>query len=68
MAEPLSITAGIIAVLQLTAKAVQYLNDVKDAPTDRQQILIEISSFTSALFNAFVKKKVLPLCTSFLDS
>ncbi len=24
--------------------------------------------FTSALFNAFVKKKVLPLCTSFSDS
>ena len=26
------------------------------------------SFFTSALFNAFVKKKVLPLCTSFPDS
>ncbi len=26
------------------------------------------SSFTSALFNAFVKKKVLPLCTSFSGS
>ncbi len=49
MAEPLSITAGIIAVLQLTAKAVQYLNDVKDAPTDRQQILIEISTVSGFL-------------------
>ncbi|KAI9873035.1 MAG: hypothetical protein M1830_000904 [Pleopsidium flavum] len=49
MADPLSITAGIIAVLQLTTTAVQYLNDVKDAPTDRQQILIEISTVSGFL-------------------
>ncbi|KAI9871132.1 MAG: hypothetical protein M1830_003282, partial [Pleopsidium flavum] len=49
MADPLSITAGIIAVLQLTTTAVQYLNDVKDAPKDRQAILIEISTVSGFL-------------------
>lgn len=50
MGDPLSITAGIIAVLQLTATAVRYLSDVKDAPKERQQILIEISCIRGFLY------------------
>jgi hypothetical protein len=49
MADPLSITAGIIAVLQLTTTAVQYLNDVKDAPAERQRILIEAMTVSGFL-------------------
>lgn len=49
MADPLSITAGIIAVLQLTTTAVQYLNDVKDAPAERHRILIEVSTLSGFL-------------------
>ena len=33
--DPLSVTASIIAILQLTSKVIEYLNDVKDAPKDR---------------------------------
>lgn len=49
MGDPLSITAGIISVLQITATAVQYLTDVKDAPVTCQQILIEISTINGFL-------------------
>jgi len=49
MADPLSITAGIIAVLQLTTTAVQYLNNVKNAPAERHQILIEVSTLSGYL-------------------
>lgn len=49
MAEPLSITASIIAVLQLATTAVQYLNDVKDAPAERQRILIEVMTVSGFL-------------------
>ncbi len=49
MADPLSITAGIIAVLQLTATAVKYLNDVKDAPVERQRILMEVMTVSGFL-------------------
>ena len=49
MADPLSITVGIIAVLQTAAKAVTYLSDVKNATTERQQILIEISTINGFL-------------------
>ena len=49
MADPLSITAGIIAILQLTTTVVQYLNNVKDAPAERQGILIEVSTASGFL-------------------
>ena len=49
MADPLSITAGIIAVLQLSTKVVQYLNDVKDAPAERQRVLIEVITISGFL-------------------
>ncbi|KAL8910654.1 MAG: hypothetical protein Q9171_004070 [Xanthocarpia ochracea] len=49
--ETLSVTAGIIAVLQLSAKVISYLSDVKDAPKDRAQCAIELSNLHSLLLN-----------------
>jgi len=49
--DPLSATASIIAVLQLSNKVLEYLNDVKDASKDRAQCAIEISSLYSLLLN-----------------
>lgn len=50
MADPLSITSGIIAVLQLASAVVQYLNAVKDASDDRQKLTMEIGSVTGFLY------------------
>lgn len=49
--DPLSLTAGIIAILQLSGKVLTYLNDVKDASQDRARCAIEASSLHSLLFN-----------------
>lgn len=49
MADPLGISAGIIAVLQLTGTVVQYINNVKSAPQDRQRILNELISVIGVL-------------------
>ncbi|KAF2497867.1 hypothetical protein BU16DRAFT_506527 [Lophium mytilinum] len=49
MADPLSVAASIIAVLQLTSKLISYLDDVKDAPKDRDQWAIEASNLSSLL-------------------
>jgi len=43
MAEPLSIAASIIAVLQLTSSVVEYLQAVHDARKDRIDFLVEVS-------------------------
>lgn len=48
--DPLSVSSSIIAVLQLTATVVQYLNSVKGAPKDRQKLLLELSSINGMLF------------------
>ena len=48
MMDPLSITASIIAVLQLSAVVVGYIVDVKDASKGRKRILQEIISTTGA--------------------
>lgn len=45
--DPLSVTASIIAILQLFTKVLAYLNDVKDASKDRVQCAIELSNFHS---------------------
>jgi hypothetical protein len=50
MADPLSISASIIAILQLTGTVVQYLNNAKGASEDRQRILAQISSTSGVLF------------------
>ncbi|RYP10462.1 hypothetical protein DL764_000645 [Monosporascus ibericus] len=47
--DPLSVTASIIAVLQLTSKVIEYLNDVKDASKDRARCAIEASNIYNLL-------------------
>ncbi|KAI9770862.1 MAG: hypothetical protein M1839_003025 [Geoglossum umbratile] len=47
--DPLSVTASIIAILQLTSKVIEYLNDIKDAQKDRAQCAIEASNLYNLL-------------------
>ncbi|KAF1936446.1 hypothetical protein EJ02DRAFT_480563 [Clathrospora elynae] len=49
--DPLSVAASIIAVLQLSAKVLAYLNDVKDASKDRAKCAVEASNLHSLLLN-----------------
>ncbi|OBT78240.1 hypothetical protein VF21_03031 [Pseudogymnoascus sp. 05NY08] len=49
--DPLSVTASIIAILQVTATLINYANDVKDAPKDRARFAMEASSLSSLLLN-----------------
>ncbi len=49
--EPISLTASIIAIVQLTGTVVNYLNDVKDAPKDRNRCAIEASNLFNLLNN-----------------
>lgn len=48
--DPLSISASIVAVLQLTGTIIQYLNTVKGAPKDRQRILLELCNVNGTLY------------------
>lgn len=50
--DPLSVTASIIAILQLSNKVIGYLNDVKDAPKERARCAIEVSNLHSLLTNS----------------
>jgi hypothetical protein len=50
MGDPLSVTASIIAVLQLAGTVVGYLNDAKDAGGDRKRILDEITATSFFLY------------------
>jgi hypothetical protein len=43
MADPLSIAASIIAVVQVTASVIDYLQAVHDARKDRIDFLVEVS-------------------------
>jgi hypothetical protein len=47
--DPIGITASIIAILQLTAALLEYINSVKDAPKDRAQCAIEASNLYNLL-------------------
>lgn len=49
--DPLSATASVIAILQLSAKILAYLNDVKDASKGRRQCTIEASNLHNLLTN-----------------
>ncbi|KAL5371349.1 hypothetical protein DPSP01_014323 [Paraphaeosphaeria sporulosa] len=49
--DPLSVAASIIAVLQLSAKVLGYLNDVKDASKDRAKCAVEAANVHSLLIN-----------------
>ena len=50
MADPLSVTSGIIAILQLASSVVQYLKIVRDASDERQKLITEIGSVTGFLY------------------
>jgi hypothetical protein len=47
--DPLSVTASIIAILQLTVKVGECLCDAKDASTERSQFTTETSNLSSLL-------------------
>ena len=47
--DPLSVTASIIAIVQLTGVIIGYLNDVKDSSKDRARCAIEISNVSNLL-------------------
>lgn len=49
--DPLSTTASIIAIFQLSSKVVGYLNAVKDAPRERATCALEISNLQNLLLN-----------------
>lgn len=46
--EPLSITASVVAIIQISTKIISicsdYVRDVKDAPSDLQKILFEVAA------------------------
>ena len=48
--DPLSISASIIAVLQLTGTVIRYLNDIGNALEDRKVILLELHSIQGMLY------------------
>ncbi len=48
--DPLSISASITALLQLTSTVIQYMNEVKGTPEDRRRILSELASVNGVLF------------------
>lgn len=49
--DPLSVTASIVAVLQLSVKVLSYMNDVKDASEDRAKCAVEVSNLHSLLLS-----------------
>jgi hypothetical protein len=49
--DPLSATASVIAILQLSVRVLSYLNDVKDTSKGRSQCAIEASNLHSLLTN-----------------
>jgi thymidylate synthase len=48
--DPLSITASIIAILQLTTTVIECLSNAKGASTDRTLFTTEVSNLSSLLF------------------
>jgi len=49
MADPLSITTGILALLQTTAKVISYLRDVHEADNHKTRLLLEVSAIRGIL-------------------
>lgn len=47
--DPLSVSASIIAIVQLTSKVIQYLHEVKDASAQCEQCVIEASNMLGPL-------------------
>lgn len=48
--DPLSISASITALLQITSTVIQYLNSVKGASEDRRRLVSELASVSGILF------------------
>ena len=48
--DPLSVSASIVALLQVTGTVLSYLSDVKNGPKELQRIRLEISSVLTILF------------------
>lgn len=49
MADPLSITASIVAVVQLTSTVVKYISGVRNAPKELKKLLVELSALRGLL-------------------
>ena len=47
--DPLSVSASVVALLQLSSTVINYLSDVKGGPKELQRIRLEISSVLSLL-------------------
>ena len=47
--DPLSLTASIVAVLELTGKLLEYLRDVRHKSDDQAQLAVEASNIYSLL-------------------
>src|SRR5437764_6697911 len=47
--DPLSMTASVIAILELTSKLTGYINDVRRATKEQGQVAIEASNLYSLL-------------------
>jgi Fungal N-terminal domain of STAND proteins len=52
MADPLSITASIVAVVQVSAIVLKSLGDLKDTPRDLRRLRTEIDNLQSVLLPA----------------
>jgi hypothetical protein len=51
MADPLSITASIIAVLQLTQEVIRFCNDIREANSNAARLRDELSSTNEVLYH-----------------
>ena len=47
--DPLSVTASIVALLQLTAVLTNFINDVRHATSDQKKVALEASNLHSLL-------------------
>lgn len=47
--DPLSVSASIVALLQLTSTVIRYLSDVRNGPKELQRIRLEVSSVQNIL-------------------
>lgn len=49
--DPLSVTASVIAILQVTSEVINYLNDIKNAPKDCRKCVIKVVNLCNLLIN-----------------
>lgn len=58
--DPLSMTASIIAILDVTAKFTSYLSDVKDARAEHRKLVAEISQLHGLLISLRYRVQAAP--------